>query len=240
MGTKTKLESNFALAKPHDAGAKIICLQTLTHSEYGAIGYSWPMFYEFDLHLADECFTDLKMIHDEVLKMAPDSSNMRIIYDHNFLIRIYSAGTRMVSHATRSVQHLAERMQGVSGVSLKSTTAEERIREAVALFGLSDHHEEDGYQGYLEILKMRDAVEHPKATNVYQGEPSKWDEVPLAWVLSDRSILAFTRFDSWFGKLTSQWREYEQNHSEQIELTVRRGIESKLSVKKSPGESGSR
>lgn len=232
MGRKTKLQSHPGLAKPHDAGATVALLQILAHAQYGGIAYGWSEFWVFEANLADESFIKLKELHQEVLKFQPGASNMRSIYDLEFLEDIYCAGTDMVSHASRSVQHLAECIERVKGVSLRATTATERIKEAAALLGLNDHQTDPGYQGLVEILKIRDAIEHPKESNVFQGG-DLWDEVPLAWMLSERGLQAYERYSSWRELLVTNLEAYiKALPPRTITLTVERGIESKLHSKK--------
>ena len=234
-GRKTKVRSNPALAKPHEVGANVAVIQLLTHAKYGAIAYLWPKFWVFELRLADEAYAKLEQLHEVVLTLPPDNSNMRSIYELEFLQNIYCAGTDMVSHACRAVQHLAQQMERNSGSLLQTTTAEDRIREAATLFGLNDHHLGQGYQGFVEILRIRDAVEHPKENNIYQGDRNRWDEVPLAWILSERGLQAYERFRKWIEKLATDWEKYlKDNPGPPVTLTLERGIESLMQVKNPP------
>lgn len=234
-GRKTKLQSNPALAKPHEAGANVAVIQLLTHAQYGALAYLWPKLWAFELQLANEAHSKLSELHEEVLRLPVDAGNIRPVYDLELLQDIYCAGTDMVSHACRAVQHLAQQMEHNRKTTLQTTTAEERIREAAALFGINDRHLEASYQGFVEILRIRDAVEHPQADNIYQGDRNRWDEVPLAWMLSDRGLQAYARFGQWFERLATDWEDYLKAHpGPPATLTIERGIESKLQVKKPP------
>jgi hypothetical protein len=235
VGRKTKVRSNPALGKSHEVGANVAVIQLLTHARYGAISYLWPRFWVFELRLADEAHTNLKRLHGDVLNLPPNDSKMRLIHDMELLQDVYCAGSDMVSHACRAVQHLAQQMEQTSRSLLQTTTSEDRIREAAALFGLDDHHAEQNYQGFVEILRIRDAVEHPQANNIYQVDGSRWDEVPLAWMLSERALLAYERFEQWMELLTTDWENYLKSHPDPPRtLTVERGLESLLQVKKPP------
>jgi hypothetical protein len=233
MGRKTALKSNSALAKPHALGARINVIQILPHAQYGAIAYLWPAHWTFEVHLADESCTKLKDLHLEVLKIPLDASNMRNIFDLDFLEDIYCAGTDMVSHAIRATQHLGERMEREMGSELQATTAMERIKEAASFFDINDYSDHAGYQGFKELLRVRDAIEHPRASNIYRVG-NDWDEVPLAWMLSERGLQAYERFRSWFDLLVTDWDAYCVAHSRPKRLTIERGIESKLPSKKPP------
>ena len=235
MGRTTKLQGDPALAKPHAAGATIALLQTLTHDPFGAIGYSWSEFWLFEAQLADDSFDKLKALHQRVFELPLDASTMRSIHDKELLKAIYAAGTDMVSHATRSVQHLAECMERVKGTTLRETNATGRIREAVALFGLDDHSTDPGYQGFVELLGIRDAVEHPTRERIFQGDPSQWDKVPLAWLISDRGLKAFERHSSWLHLLVDDWEAYCQANLQPKTLVIgSRGLKSIMPAKKPP------
>ena len=232
MGRKTKLESNAALAKPHSVGAKINVIQVLAHSEFGAISYLWPKHWVFEIHLADKAFAKLEALHQELLKLPVNNSNMRMVSNFELLEDIFCAGSDMVSHAARAIQHLCECMEREMGRDLIAMSSTERIKEATAFFGLDDFNEHNGYQGFIEILRIRDAVEHPKMANILRGG-NEWDEVPLAWMMSERGLQAYTKFDSWFELIVEEWGVYSESHSRPMELTLKRGIMSKLQSKKS-------
>lgn len=239
MGRKAKLRSNPALVKDHAPGAPANPLQILTHDPHGAIAYAWPPYWDFEKHLADLAFDRLKELHEEVFALSLDASNMRQIRDLDLLERIFGAGTDMISHAIRSVQHLALSMENrkslESGkdVSFATQTAAERIKKATDQFRLNNHQGDPGYQGFSEILNKRHAVEHPKKLTVFRGGSSSWDEVPLAWILSDRSLKAYERYSSWQALLVADWNKYCQAHPLEINNGIlMRGVESVVSAKK--------
>lgn len=170
-------------------------------------------------------------MHLEVLKLPLDASNMRNIFDLDFLEDIYCAGTDMVSHAVRAIQHLGERMECKMGSELQATTAMERIKEATTFLGINNHSDHPGYQGFTELLQIRDAIEHPRASNIY-GVGNDWDKVPLAWMLSERGLQAYERFRTWFDLLVTDWESYCTAHPQPTTLSIERGIESTLPSKK--------
>jgi len=238
MGRSTKLNSNPSLAKDHAEGAQVAVIQILAHKQYGAIAYRWPRLWVFHDHLAKEAYSRLRKLHKQVLHLPTEQGNARNIFDMKLLCRVYAAGSEMVSNSVRAVQHLAEEMERTSKQNqLKGTTAEERIKEATAYFNLDSYQNDTDYQGFVELLRVRDAVEHPKQANVYQGDQNRWDEVPLAWMLSDRSLEAFDRYSRWIKKVAEEWESYVTAHPEPATLTVERGMESLLQTKKPPAGS---
>ncbi|PZN84718.1 MAG: hypothetical protein DM484_02450 [Candidatus Methylumidiphilus alinenensis] len=235
MGKKTKLQGSPAFALPHAAGATIVPFQTLTHETFGAIGYSWSEFWIYEAELAQDSYEKLKALHQAVLVIEPHANGIRSIHDKELLKALYEAGTGLVSHATRSVQHLVEAMARQIKTPLVETTATERIREACRDLGLDDYSSTDGYQGFAEMLSIRDAVEHPTQARIFTGDPSKWDQVPLAWSISERSIKAYERYADWFDLLTRDFDAYLSTVSKPEILSVRaRGLMSPMSVKKPP------
>jgi len=235
MGKKTKLVSDPALAKDHAAGALVIPIQTLTHEPLGAIQYKYEKTWAYEANLASACNAQLEELHQQILEIPPGESSIRSIYDPELLMEIYAVGTRMVSHAVRSVQHLAQSIEAATGSTLTQTTALGRIREALALVGIDDRADTPDYQGFKEIIGIRDAIEHPTLGRDYQADPSKWDQVPLAWIISDRSLKAFKRYDAWFYVLATEWQAYEVANAKPRDLqNVQRGLKSALSTKKAP------
>jgi hypothetical protein len=75
-------------------------------------------------------------------------------------------------------------------------------------------------------------MEHPQASNVYQCDPNDWDKVPLAWLLSDRSLTAYVGYRTWVDVVAADWEAWlAVNKSAAVTLTVERGVESEYSVR---------
>lgn len=194
MGKNTKLHSNPALAKAHEVGANVAVTQILAHAQYGSIGYLWtPRLWSYHHEIAVQACDRLRALHQEVLKLDIGPGNMRLIHDPDLLVAVYQAGSEMVSNAVRSAQHLTQDMERLNPdkSTLKAATIEDRLKEAAALHELDPHIDAPDYQGLVEINGVRDAIEHPKVANTYQGGQNEWDKVPLAWMISDRSLQAF-------------------------------------------------
>ena len=235
MGKKTNLVSDPALAKDHAAGAKYVITQSLTHDPLGMIQYSYENTWKYEADLASTSNEKLTELHQQIFEIPPGDSAIRSIYDPKLLLEIYAVGTQMVSHAVRSVQHLAQSIAAATGSTLAQPTASGRIREAAALVGIDDRAGTTEYQGFAEIVVVRDAIEHPSKERDYQIDPSKWDQVPLAWIISDRSLKSYKRYDSWFHLLATDWLTHLETNARPGELQiVQRGLKSALSAKKAP------
>jgi hypothetical protein len=139
----------------------------------------------------------------------------------------------MISNVVRAIQHFAEEIEGFSGGRLLGITVAERLSEAASLSGLTIDTKSPGYVGFIQIWKMRDAVEHPNSRNTYAGELGEWDRVPLAWLLSDKAIFAYQNYRSWLEELAVQWEGRKAQYSKETEFKIVRGIVSGHPSKKS-------
>jgi hypothetical protein len=235
MGRSTKERSNPSLGKPHKAGAKVNVVQVLAHDRFGAIAYLWPRHWLYHYFYARDAATELTALHGQVLEIEPGDDGMRLVSDHDLLQAVYRAGNALVSNAVRTIQHLAEEIERAHETKLRTITAEERIIEALAFFSTKTYNSDPDYAGLSEINGIRDALEHPQGSNTYNGDLNGWDKVPLAWMLSNRSLDAWRRFDRWVTGIAVDWEAYQPKLATgPVVFTVRRGIESQLQVKKPP------
>ncbi len=233
MGKSTKLIST-GQGEDHAAGASVFLLQTLVHDPLGAIGYSPPDLWPCHVAYARAAYKRLSAIQDEIGELAVDPKrNARHIDDGELLVEVYDAGSSMVSNVVRSVRHLAWTMAAERGSPLTTSTAIENIREATNAVEIDCRIGHPGYYGFGEIVRIRDAIEHPRASNVYQGDDSSWDQVPLAWLLSDRSLKAFEGFAGWFDPIVADWNAWLARRPKRPQTwTVRRGMKSRHPAKK--------
>jgi hypothetical protein len=237
VGRSTKLVGNPELAQPHEDGAIVVVTQVLTHATLGNIIFPRQQLWRLHSHLSMEAFRRLESLHQRVLELPVDQSNMRTVRDDALLEQIYGAGSEMTANAIRTVQHLAQEIEQWKGTNLSNRSVQDRIKEAARCLGLVEIYKISGYDGLTEIADIRDSIEHPKAHNVHQGDANRWDEVPLAWMLSDKSLIAYRRFVEWFEELVRQVEAVRDaapvvNH----ELTVVRGIQSLNPTKKPPSK----
>src|SRR5205823_10342997 len=174
---------------------------------------------------------ELSELHAKVLEIEPGDDSMRLVSDDDLLQAVYRACNSMVSNADRAVQHLAEEIERAHKTELRGITSEERIIEALGLFSAKTYNRDPDYAGLSEINGIRDALEHPQGSNTYNNDPNGWDKVPLAWMLSNRSLDAWQRFDRWLTSIAADWESYQPKLATgPVTLTVQRGIESELQV----------
>ena len=230
MGRRVKTRGNPALAVPHAAGAKVRVCGVLAHSTYGAIAYELPALSDYHHRSAREAAAELGRLHQRVLELEPGKSKMRMVPDDVLLYEVYAAGNAMVSHSVRAGQHISQEIEAFTEVTLRTRTVQERINEAAAVFSRHAYHLDRDYAGLNEINDIRDALEHPETR---KGEWD-WGSVPLAWMLSDRPLDAWRRFDGWFTRLSCDWATYLRQHPKSVTVIVTRGVESQMPLKKAP------
>lgn len=234
MGKKTKLISDPSLAHPHEAGSRIEVIQVLAHDPLGALAYPWPRLWVFHYDQAVDAYEAFEGLHSQLVELPPALDGMRTVSDGEFLKKIYALGAAMASNAVRAAQHICEEIERTTESPLSGSTLEERLAEASDFAGLPSPATRAGYQGIVEINRVRDAIEHPQASNVYNGHGNEWDRVPLAWMLSDRSLKAWERWHDFFTGLADEWLTVIGRFSKPATLSVERGIRSGLPVKKPP------
>lgn len=235
MGRSQKLTGDPTKARPHEAGASVIVVQTLAHNRLGAISYSWPRQWVFHARAAQAAFEELTALHQRLVEFpVHEPTAMRSILDMDYLEAVYRAGAQMAIEAILTLQHLCEEIERGVKVQLQEPTLDGRLREALQNAGMTPPPQRAGHAKFVELEAIRDAIEHPKMENVYNGQPGQWDRVPLAWILSERGLAAFQGWDLFLGSIADDWEECRNQFAGPAELTVERGVHSQLQFKKPP------
>lgn len=237
MGRKLRVSSDQALMSHHDKGASVVYAQPLVHSKFGAICFIWPRFWILEWKLARKAQRELCEVHDEILNVPVGRDNMRLldVDDGGLAVRAFDAGSRMVTHTVRSVQQLCTEIERVASHQLEGRTLEERIKEAATVAELQLDSSSPWYGALVEIVGIRDAMEHPHQDTSYNARPRDWDRVPLAWFISERGLAAYDRFESGFEALVARWETRVAEMSVPGTLrTAARGIRSEMQYKKPP------
>jgi hypothetical protein len=201
----------------------------LVHDPLGTIAYAWPIHWRFHLIIADRAYERLATIHNQIEQLPPNNDDIRLVFDEDLLVEGYACGTSMVSNAVRTIRHLAREIFGQTDKPPKSTTAPEEIREATQVAGIDCRLSHPGYDDFGEIVRVRDAIEHPDQSNVYQDRA--WEQVPLAWLLSHHSLKGFVGFREWLDEIAGDWASLLATEPGAT-LTVERGMRSRHSAKK--------
>ena len=181
MGKDQKLRSDPARGKDHAAGVPVAVIQVLTHSQLGAISYTWPRHWVFHARAAEEAANQLAELHRQLVTFPVIASTaIRSVDDVEYIEAVYRAGVRMVVEIVLALQHLCEEIERTLKTQLQESTLAGRLREALKAAGLAEPTGRTGYAKFVELGEVRDAIEHPKGTNTYNGAPGQWDRVPLA------------------------------------------------------------
>jgi hypothetical protein len=237
MAKSTK-EVTSGQGESHAAGSEIFILQTLVHNPVGAIGYDWPNHWVLHFTIADAAYDRLSELHATVAAIESAENKVRLVADSDLITRIYDSGTSMVSNLTRSVTHLAQQMSDQTQKPLTAQRTIDRIREATGNAGIDCRTGHSGYHGIGEIIRVRDAVEHPSAETLYRMD-TDWDRVPLAWLFSDLSLKAYRGAREWLQLIAKDWNAWQEHRSGPTTLTVERGVYSRVPSKKPPGQKAS-
>lgn len=219
-----------------EAGANVAVTQLLVHDPLGTIGYFWPIHWACHVNIAHADYERLVAIHEEIAKLDPGPNKVRLVSDELLLRDAYDCGSSMVSNAVRSIRHLTQAMATHGIAPLTTHRAIEQIKEATAALGIDCRITDPGYDAFGELVRIRDAIEHPTESNVYQGTDSTWDQVPLAWILSDRSVKTYVAYRHWFDLVVRDWKALLAADAQPATLTIERGMASKHPAKKPKGD----
>jgi hypothetical protein len=237
MGRDQKLRSDPARAREHATGAPVNVIQILTHDRLGAIGYFWPRHWVFHARMAEEAANQLVELHRQLVSFPVHTVNgIRSIEDMAYIEAVYRAGTGMVISIILALQHLCEEIERTLKIQLRESTLDGRLKEVLSATALAEPTTRPGYAKFIELEAIRDAIEHPKGTNTYNGAPGQWDQVPLAWFLSERSLVAFSGCSQFVKSIVDDWQQRAKELDAPAELTVQRGVYSQRQFKKPPSE----
>lgn len=224
--------NRYRLFSKPNAGDNFAVIQMLVHNPLGTLAYPWPVHWAVHTNIAYAAYERLSAIHARIAEIAPSEDKMRTVWDEELLVEAYDCGTSMVSNAVRSVRHLAQAMTAQNTPPLTSTRVIDQIREATAAVEIDGRAGHGGYNCLGDIVRVRDAIEHPTASNVYQGDGGTWDQVPLPWLLSDQSLKAYVGYREWIDLISGDWEALLASREGEIKLTVTRGMRSKHPAKK--------
>lgn len=237
MGKDQKLRSDPARAREHAAGVPVNVIQILTHNQFGAIGYFWPRHWVFHAHMAEEAANQLVGLHRQLISFPVNTMNaIRSIEDMAYIEAVYRAGTGMVINIILALQHLCEEIERTLKIQLLESTLDDRLKEALGAAVLAGPTMRPGYAKLVELEAIRDAIEHPKGTNTYNPAPGQWDQVPLAWFLSERGLTAFGGCSQFVKSIADDWQQRAKELDAPAELTFERGVHSQRQFKKPPNE----
>jgi hypothetical protein len=220
-------------AETHEAGAAVYAIQTLVHDPVGALAFRWGPYWPYHARIAERAYEQLLALHAKLAQIDPGTSNIRLVSDED-AEAFYDHGTTMVSNVVRTIRHLAHTMASERHATLVLGRAIDEIRQGTEATGIDCRINHPGYHGLGEIVRVRDAIEHPVNANIYQGNDVDWDQVPLAWILSDRSAKAYAAYREWLAAILVDWHAWRssQPKTPTTFTGVQRGMGSRYPSKK--------
>lgn len=218
-------------SQPHAEGAQVSVIQELVHDPIGTLAFRWGPCWPYHAEIARQAFEELQVLHAELVDVELLPGNVWLVSPAQ-AAKAYQVGTSMVTNAVRTVRHLAQTMASEASVVVGGNRALDDLRAAALAVGIDCRVNSKGYHHLAEMVGVRDAVEHPSAATLYQGGDSDWDKVPLAWILSDRSIKAFAEYGKWLDVILHEWKTWHDARPRHpTTLTVQRGMGSMYPAK---------
>jgi hypothetical protein len=204
-GRRIRTASDPTLAKVHAAAATVTLIQPTLHKTFGVINLNAMRYWPLHARLWRRAHDRVAELDARLLNLLVDDSNHRQA-DLSFTEEIYSAGVDLVVQAILCVQYLVfEIEQAAKLPALRGDELSARFSRALTEIGLSDLLQTGDWAGFIEINKYRDAVNHPKETNVYGADEGAWRNVPLAWAASDAGLDASSRLFRLMEKAAATW-----------------------------------
>jgi hypothetical protein len=234
VGIKPRPTSDPNDATPHEAGTAVTVLHHVEHPSYGTVGVPKIRYWIQHINVALAAIDDLERLHVGVLA-AEVRGGIRVVSDDDLLSRLYRSGVECVLNSILAVQYLSEEMEQLTGRPAYEGPLRERLVEAARTAKLSDVVRATGYDQFIQLSSIRDAIEHPKPSTTF-ANIYEWDRVPFAWMLGGALQRTFSGFEPWFRRLTDDWAHYLASlPREAMTFTdVIRGAGSGRSFKKPP------
>ena len=237
MGRYIQSSSNPDLAQEHPAGSIVQIVQPLVHDTLGGITFAVPDYWQWHYRQAESACLRLDAYHAKLQAMPVGSDKSRGLLADDYLFGIYRTGGEMVINVSLTAQHLAHEMERIASLTPpRHGSAVARLDTAARKVRLTRPSKHAGYSGLVEMVKVRDRLEHPKKKS-NPTNPGAWDEVPLAWMLSERPFPAFRRFESLMIDLVNEWASVRKRFSRKQTLSVERGIQFDHQAKKQSSKS---
>lgn len=235
-GKRHRLRADADQAKHHSVGASVTVIQFLEHDPFGTIAFPWQA--DIWTHHYDATATAVDRLNELsalVLAVDVDSAGFRVLTEESLLRDIYQAGTSGVINAFLAAQHYCERLESITQVPNHEGALKERLAACTQSIGL-DATNHPAYWSLAEVVRVRNAIEHPQAHTSYAGENGTWERVPLAWMISNRGVETLGCFLEWFEYLADGLIKLERSrHPEVVTLDLgMRGVVSDAPSKKSP------
>ncbi len=219
-------------AATHAEGSQVRVIQMLVHEPVGSLAYNWGPLTGRHAQTAEDAYKRLVEVHASLVEIQPLPGFTRLVPD-DMATGAYECGSSMVSNVVRTIRHFALDIASRVQREPEEGRAIDELRSAAGMIGLDVRVRSAGYQALAEIVRVRDAIEHPKLGNVHQGGDADWDHVPLAWILSDRSRKCYDAYELWIEPIVKDWHAWLEAQPKVTQtLTVQRGMGSAYPIKK--------
>lgn len=218
MGKNLKLKVDMSQDKSYQAGSHILFIQHAL-TEFGIVSFqAQAPLYDYHGDLANKAYRKSFKLHQKVLKLPIEQpSNFRRL-DDNMLAAIYQSGNELITNTYLMFEHLSRYMLGHSYLpnqeaiyfSMEDKELKEKLKHIIV--DILKKQDLLTYSGYGALFsnweKIRHSINHPKFKNIYSADKSKWDTVPIAWMVSGKHLDAFHDLTIFFQDLLDEWEGY--------------------------------
>lgn len=228
------MRPDLSLARAHEAGVSIVCIQTLEHEVLGAISYQWPRFWPAFLTEGRAARDALEAVHVVMEQTEPGPTESRDLA-YKAVEPAVSAHARMVIATVLTLRYFMLEVERIAELQPPPDTIDdlERFRSACKRAGLGDPSSSPNWSTVGELIGMRHRVEHPTQDTIYSTQ--FWDHVPLAWALTKRALASFDAFDEMFSAVVDAWETHKESFAKPSTLNIAaRGLRAKRPAKKPP------
>lgn len=207
------------------------------HERLGVLSYSWPRMWPVFLEESRRARDAVDAVHAKVAQEQPSANGIRMI-NADTMEPLYVAHVEMVLLAVLTLRHFVLEVERTVGLSAKKHDDDlGRFRAACNSAGIEDPANDDRWSIVGELVRMRHVIEHPTQQTVYST--NQWDQVPLAWSLTDAALRSFDAFDEIFCNVADAWEVRRQELATAGTLTIERGQRANRPAKNPPTDSRS-
>lgn len=233
MARKVRFVSDSNLAAPHASGSKVQFVLPCIHDELGPLWVSQVGHASVHAVWAGQLRGELTKLEARIEALPIQSSGGRQVGDADLVANLYLVGSNIVIHTVLLLHHLVLRLEALSPASTGREDIKDRLNAVLRRLGYRGLTDDPRYPALSEILRVRDAIEHPSPENTFIAEDtSLWDRVPLTWIAAGRAGKTFDQAIKLLEDISAFATKVERRRKGTRTLHVRRGIKALNPAKK--------
>ncbi len=232
MGRKLKFEEDRNRKFPQGKRQFTLSCSSV-HGRYGVVNFTRPRYWSFHFKSSEENYETLKKFDECLLNIKVEHGNCRHITDTELLRRVYEIGIQLVLNVNLTVEHLTHEIELVTKTKNTSTDLTDRFSACLKQISFRNSFVVDpGYHKLNEINTVRNRIMHPDETNLLNVNPTEWDNIPLAWIISGKCIAAYEPYGDFIFEVMNFWLLNIDKYYEKLKVTTTAPIKYKHDCKK--------